>query len=51
METSAGEMIDDDTGDTNVKHEMIKHAAHFLRIDQFFGFPGSFSPLHVTCLY
>jgi hypothetical protein len=44
----AGDIMDDDIGETRVKQETIKVAAHFRFIDQFFGLLGSFSESHVT---
>jgi len=48
MAGSAGEIMDEETGETNVKAETMNVAAHFRFMDQFFGFEGSFGPSHVT---
>ena len=44
----AGAIIEEDTGDMKVKEDTTTVAAHFLLIDQFFGFSGSSGPDHVT---
>jgi hypothetical protein len=48
MDVSAGEIMDDEMGDTSVKHDTMSVAAHFRFIDQFFGFAVSSGESHVT---
>jgi len=49
MDASAGEIIDEEMGDTRVKQDTIRVAAHLRRRDQFLGFAGSSADFHVTC--
>ena len=48
MEANAGEIIDDEMGDTRVKQDTMSVAAHLRLKDQFLGFAGSSGESHVT---
>lgn len=48
IDVRAGAIIDDEIGETSVKEDTMKVAAHFRFIDQFFGFAGSSGESHVT---
>jgi len=50
IDVRAGDIIDEDTGDSKVNDETMNVAAHFRFIDQFLGFFGSSGPSHDTCL-
>lgn len=49
IEASAGEIMDEEMGDTRVKHDTMSVAAHLRLIDQFLGFAGSSAESQVTC--
>jgi hypothetical protein len=44
----AGATIDEEIGETTVKEDMMRVAAHFRFMDQFLGFLGSSGESHVT---
>ena len=48
IEDKAGEIMDEEIGETSVKHDTMSVAAHFRLMDQFFGFAGSEEESHVT---
>lgn len=48
IEARAGEIMDDEMGETSVKHDTMRVAAHLRLIDQFFGFAGSSGESQVT---
>ena len=48
IDASAGEIMDEEMGETRVKHDTISVAAHLRLIDQFLGFAGSSAESHVT---
>ena len=50
IDVRAGAIMEDEIGETSVKEDTMKVAAHFRFIDQFFGFAGSSSESHVTWL-
>lgn len=49
IDVRAGDIMDEDTGDSRVKDDTMNVAAHFRFIDQFLGFLGSSGPSHVIC--
>ena len=49
MDPSAGDIIDEEMGDTRVKQETISVAAHLRLMLQFLGLALSAGPSQVTC--
>jgi hypothetical protein len=49
IEASAGEIMDEEMGETRVKQDTMRVAAHLRLRDQFLGFAGSSGDSHVTC--
>lgn len=48
IEASAGEIMDEEMGETRVKQDTMSVAAHLRLMDQFLGFAGSAGESHVT---
>jgi len=48
IDERAGDIMEEDIGETSVKADTINVAAHLRFIDQFFGFAGSSVESHVT---
>lgn len=49
IEANAGEIMDEEMGETRVKQDTMRVAAHLRLRDQFLGFAGSSADSHVTC--
>ena len=48
IEERAGEIMEEEIGETSVKHDTMSVAAHLRFMDQFLGFAGSEGESHVT---
>lgn len=51
IDDSAGEIMDEEMGETSVKQDTIRVAAHLRLMLQFFGFAGSSGESHVIYIH